>query len=187
MTTMTRTCHGRLTPHPMVSTAVIHVFVWRVITRITPNVDAQAGVAGCGQRADEALRYQVHVRSPSRERLAVIRLSRWFFADTPPPCIGQYRGADASALYGREADGRERKKAATHHTPRHEGKQGRAGQSSTRKTLKKSCKCRRGCDLVWWLGTGSPCGGDPVGGEDVRLRSVVKPGRKSGLDCGHFW
>lgn len=40
---MTRTCHGRLTPHPMVSTAVIHVFVWRVITRITPNVDAQAG------------------------------------------------------------------------------------------------------------------------------------------------
>jgi hypothetical protein len=33
----------RLTPHPMVSTAVIHVFVWRVITRITPNVDAQAG------------------------------------------------------------------------------------------------------------------------------------------------
>jgi hypothetical protein len=142
---------------------------------------------GKGGRADEALRYQVHVRSPSRERLAVIRLSRWFFADTPPPCIGQYRGADASALYGREADGRERKKAATHHTPRHEGKQGRAGQSSTRKTLKKSCKCRRGCDLVWWLGTGSPCGGDPVGGEDVRLRSVVKPGRKSGLDCGHFW
>lgn len=40
---MTRTCHGRLTRHPMVSTAVIHVFVWRVITRITPNVDAQAG------------------------------------------------------------------------------------------------------------------------------------------------
>ena len=38
---------GDLSPHPMVSTAVIHVFVWRVITRITPNVDAQAG---CEQR-----------------------------------------------------------------------------------------------------------------------------------------
>lgn len=109
---------------------------------------------GKGGRADEALRYQVHVRSPSRERLAVIRLSRWFFADTPPPCIGQYRGADASALYGREADGRERKKAATHHTPRHEGKQGRAGQSSTRKTLKKIVqvpKRVRPCMAGYWL------------------------------------
>ena len=77
------------------------------------------GKGGRARRADEALRYQVHVRSPSRERLAVIRLSRWFFADTPPPCIGQYRGADASALYGREADGRERKKSCNtpHTTP----------------------------------------------------------------------
>ena len=112
------------------------------------------GKGGRARRADEALRYQVHVRSPSRERLAVIRLSRWFFADTPPPCIGQYRGADASALYGREADGRERKKAATHHTPRHEGKQGRAGQSSTRKTLKKIVqvpKRVRPCMAGYWL------------------------------------
>jgi hypothetical protein len=103
-------------------------------------VDAQAGEAGCGQRADEALRYQVHVRSPSRERLAVIRLSRWFFADTPPPCIEQYmyRGADASALDGREADGRKRKKVAAHHTPRHEGKQARqsrARHSPARKNI----------------------------------------------------
>ena len=53
----------------------------------------------------------------------------------------------------RQMEGKE-KKAATHHTPRHEGKQGRAGQSSTRKTLKKIVqvpKRVRPCMAGYWL------------------------------------
>jgi hypothetical protein len=67
-------------------------------------------------------------------------------------------------------------------------KQGRAGQGTAQHAkeymifvqVPKRVRRRNG-----WVA--SPHGGDPVGGELVRLRSVVKPGRKSGLDCGHFW
>ena len=85
----------------------------------------------------------------------------------------------------RQVEGKEKK---LQHTTHHAMRASKAGLGSPAhaKHSRKSCECRRGCDLVW-LGTGWPCGGDPVGGEDVRLRSVVKPGRKSGLDCGHFW
>jgi hypothetical protein len=46
-----------------------------------------------------------------------IRSVLLIFADTPPPPCIEDDGADASALYGREQDGREREKVAAHHTP----------------------------------------------------------------------
>jgi hypothetical protein len=132
---MTRTCHGRLTPHPMVSTAVIHVFVWRVITRITPNVDTQAGKAGCGQRADEALRYQVHVRSPSRERLAVIRLSRWFLRIHHRPALNNTCTVVLTRRLCtgvRQMEGKKKLQHTTTHHAMRASKQGRAGQGTAK-------------------------------------------------------
>lgn len=165
------------------------------------NEDAQAiSQLRKGLMADEALRYQVHVGSSSRKRLAVIRLlSRWIFLLRihHRPALDNAVDADASASYGLEQVVTEERKScntAQHSTQSRAGqakaRQG-AAQPSTRKIHNHHLCNVTSVEVRPRMPLGQARIAEKIrmgmAREQVRLRSVVKPGRKSSLDCGHFW